>query len=179
MKLALGTGSFGQYILNSTKYLNTITEFDTFVITNKFTPNKYTMPTLITNNHGQVLQAFDTWFQTLDLELMASIYTHCVVFIGIGGIYSTSVFQKILENCSWDIRKKFFVIAVEPFDFEEKSKQICANKMKQVFQKLDIKHQIFCNQNLIDDQTPCDIKTRMNLFHKILFDAIPHEKGLL
>ncbi|NBK99716.1 MAG: hypothetical protein EOM50_17235 [Erysipelotrichia bacterium] len=175
MKLALGIGSFGQYILNSTKYLNTITEFDTFVITNKFTPNKYTIPTWITDNHGKVLQAFDTWFQTLDFELLASIYAHCVVFIDISESYSTSVFQKILENCSWDVRKKFFVIAVEPLNFEEKSKQLCANEMKHVFETLDVKYQIFCNKNLIDDQTLCDINTRINLFHKTLCDAIPHE----
>lgn len=179
MKLALGISSFGKHMLNSTKYLNTITDFDTCVITDEFLPNKYTMPTFLTDKYGHLIQTFDSLFHTLDFELIVSNYTQCVVFIGIGGDYSTTVFQKLLDNCSVEIRKKLFVIAIQPFNFEWKSKQRCAEKMKKLFQRLDINYQIFCNQNLIDDQISQDINTSMDLFYKMLFDAIPNAKDSL
>lgn len=128
MKLALGIGSFGQLLLNSTKYLNTITEYNTLVVIDEFIPNKYTIPTFLTDKRGHVIQSFDTLFHTLDFELIMSIYTQCVVFVGIGGSYSSSVLEKILTQCSPKVLKKLFIIAVQPFNFEGKNKQIYAKK---------------------------------------------------
>ncbi|WP_067175184.1 hypothetical protein [Sulfurospirillum sp. UCH001] len=176
MKLALGIGSFEQHMLNSTKYLNTITEYNILVITDEFLPNKYTMPTFLTDKHGHVIQSFDTFFHTFDFELVMSTYTRCVVFIGIGGGYSTTVLQKILANSSSKSRKKLFIIAVRPFDFEGKNKHLCAKEMERTFHKLDVQHKIFSDRNLIHDCMHQDINTYMDGFYKMLYEAIPREK---
>lgn len=167
MKLALGIGSFGQHMLNSTKYLNTITEYNTLVITDEFLPNQYTMPTFLTDKHGHVIQSFDTLFHTFDFELVMSTYMQCVVFIGIGGCYSTTVLQKILANSSSKSRKKLFIIAVLPFDFEGKNRHLCAKEMEQILQKLGIRYEIFSNQNG---------HTIMDDFYKMIYEAIPNER---
>ena len=176
MKLALGIGSFGQHMLNSTKYLNTITEYNTLVITDEFLPNKYTMPTFLTDKHGHIIQSFDTLFPTFDFELVMSTYTQCVVFIGIGRCYSTTVLQKILAKSSSKSRKKLFIIAVRPFDFEEKNEHLCVKEMEQTLHKFDVQHKIFSDQNLIHDHTHQNIHTHMDDFYKRLYEAIPHEK---
>lgn len=176
MKLALGIGSFGQLLLNSTKYLNTITEYNTLVVIDEFIPNKYTIPTFLTDKRGHVIQSFDTLFHTLDFELIMSIYTQCVVFVGIGGSYSSSVLEKILTQCSPKVLKKLFIIAVQPFNFEGKNKQIYAKKMEQLLAQLEINYQLFSNQHLLDNSKSNDIKTQMDMFFKTLYDAIPHRK---
>ena len=176
MKLALGIGSFGQLLLNSTKYLNTITEYNTLVVIDEFIPNKYTIPTFLTDKRGHVIQSFDTLFHTLDFELIMSTYTQCVVFVGIGGSYSSSVLEKILTQCSPKVLKKLFIIAVQPFNFEGKNKQIYAKKMEQLLAQLEINYQLFSNQHLLDNSKSNDIKTQMDMFFKTLYDAIPHKK---
>lgn len=176
MKLALGIGSFGQLLLNSTKYLNTITEYNTLVVTDEFLPNKYTIPTFITDKRGHVIQSFDTPFHTLDFELIMSTYTQCVVFVGIGGSYTSSVLEKILTQCSSKVLKKLFIIAVQPFNFEGKNKQMYAKKMEQLLEQLEIKYQLFSNQNLLDNFQSNDINTHMDRFFKTLYDAIPNRK---